>query len=98
MQAELCDIKRAVASGTRDAGRRLKTELRCQVASVGIKAAHPTAEARGTTQTTILHRGWPELARGSAIGHVPVPLDRRLVRRGSACRRIDQHGWESGDC
>jgi hypothetical protein len=36
MQAELCDIKRAVASGARDAGRRLKTELRRQVASVGI--------------------------------------------------------------
>jgi hypothetical protein len=36
MQAELRDIERAVASGTRDAGRALKTELRRQVASAGL--------------------------------------------------------------
>jgi hypothetical protein len=36
MQAELRDIERAVASGTRDAGRGLKTELRPQVASAGL--------------------------------------------------------------
>ena len=36
MQAELRDIERAVASGTRDAGRGLKTELRRQVASAGL--------------------------------------------------------------
>jgi hypothetical protein len=35
MQAELRDIERAVASGTRDAGRGLKTELRRQVTSAG---------------------------------------------------------------
>jgi hypothetical protein len=33
MQAELRDIERAVAAGTRDAGRGLRTELRRQVAS-----------------------------------------------------------------
>jgi Family of unknown function (DUF6441) len=36
MQAELRDIERAVASGTRDAGRGLTTELRRQVASAGL--------------------------------------------------------------
>jgi hypothetical protein len=36
MQAELRDIERAVTTGTRDAGRGLKTELRRQVASAGL--------------------------------------------------------------
>jgi hypothetical protein len=36
MQGELRDIERAVATGTRDAGRGLKTELRRQVASAGL--------------------------------------------------------------
>jgi Family of unknown function (DUF6441) len=35
-QAELRDIERAVASGTRDAGRGLKAELRRQVSSAGL--------------------------------------------------------------
>jgi Family of unknown function (DUF6441) len=36
MQAELRRVERAVASGTREAGRGLKAELRRQVASVGV--------------------------------------------------------------
>jgi hypothetical protein len=36
MQAELRDIERAVATGTRDAGRGLRTELRRQVGSAGL--------------------------------------------------------------
>jgi hypothetical protein len=36
MQAELRDLERAVATGTRDAGRGLKTELRRQVTSAGL--------------------------------------------------------------
>jgi Family of unknown function (DUF6441) len=36
MRAELRDIERAVASGTRDAGRGLKAELRRQVGSAGL--------------------------------------------------------------
>jgi hypothetical protein len=36
MQAELRDIERAVAIGTRDAGRGLRTELRRQVGSAGL--------------------------------------------------------------
>jgi hypothetical protein len=36
MQAELRDLQRAVAAGTRDAGRGLKTELRRQVSSAGL--------------------------------------------------------------
>jgi hypothetical protein len=36
MQAELRDLERAVASGTRDAGRSLRTELRRQVTSTGL--------------------------------------------------------------
>jgi hypothetical protein len=36
IQAELCDIERAVAAATRDAGRGLRTELRRQVTSAGL--------------------------------------------------------------
>jgi hypothetical protein len=36
LQAELRDIERAVAAGTRDAGRGLRTELRRQVTSAGL--------------------------------------------------------------
>jgi Family of unknown function (DUF6441) len=36
MQAELRDLERAVATGTREAGRGLKTELRREVASAGL--------------------------------------------------------------
>ena len=36
MQTELRDLERAVATGTRDAGRGLKTELRRQVSSAGL--------------------------------------------------------------
>jgi hypothetical protein len=36
MQSELRDIERAVAAGTLDAGRGLKTELRRQVGSAGL--------------------------------------------------------------
>jgi hypothetical protein len=36
MQAELRDIQRAVAAGTREAGRGLRTELRQQLASAGL--------------------------------------------------------------
>jgi hypothetical protein len=36
IQAELRDIERAVANGTRDAGRGLRTELRRQVESAGL--------------------------------------------------------------
>jgi hypothetical protein len=37
MQAELRDIERAVAGGIRDAGRGLRTELRRQVGSAGLR-------------------------------------------------------------
>ena len=36
MQAELRDLERAVATGTREAGRSLRTELRRQVTSAGL--------------------------------------------------------------
>ena len=36
MQAELRDLERATAVGTREAGRGLRTELRRQVASAGL--------------------------------------------------------------
>ena len=36
MQAELREVERAVAAGTRDAGRSLRTELRRQVTSAGL--------------------------------------------------------------
>jgi hypothetical protein len=36
MRAELREFERAVATGTREAGRGLKTELRRQIARVGL--------------------------------------------------------------
>jgi hypothetical protein len=36
MQAELRDLERAVAAGTKSAGQSLKTELRRQVTSAGL--------------------------------------------------------------
>ena len=36
LEAQLREIERAAASGTRDAGRGLRTELRRQVASAGL--------------------------------------------------------------
>jgi Family of unknown function (DUF6441) len=36
LQAELRDLERAVATGTRDAGRGCRTELRRQVSSAGL--------------------------------------------------------------
>jgi hypothetical protein len=36
LAAELKDLERAVAAGTRDAGRGLRTELRRQVTSAGL--------------------------------------------------------------
>jgi hypothetical protein len=42
MQAELRDIERAVAAGTHEAGRGLKTELRQQVARRRRSFAHST--------------------------------------------------------
>jgi Family of unknown function (DUF6441) len=36
MQAELRDLERAVATGTREAGPALRTELRQQVGSAGL--------------------------------------------------------------
>ena len=36
MQAELRDIERAVTTGTREAGHRLRIELRRQVTSAGL--------------------------------------------------------------
>jgi hypothetical protein len=51
MQAELRDIERAVATGTRDAGRGLKTELRRQVASAGLGQRLATAGGTSTFRT-----------------------------------------------
>jgi uncharacterized protein DUF6441 len=42
-QAELRDVEHAVASGTREAGRGLKAELRRQVAGAGL---HPLYTGR----------------------------------------------------
>ena len=64
MQVELRNIERAVAAGTRDAGRGLKTELRRQVAAPGSVSGSPTAGATSTTRTQgSLLPGWPPLAR-----------------------------------
>jgi hypothetical protein len=38
VQAQLRDLERAMATGVRDAGRGLKTELRRQVSSAGLGA------------------------------------------------------------
>ena len=62
MQAELRDIERAVTSGTREAGRGLKTELRRQVGSAGL--GQRLAGRRGLLRYRRDHRG------RSAGGHV----------------------------
>ena len=69
MQAELRDIERAVATGTRDAGRGLKTELRRQVRAPGSASGSPTAGATSTTRTrSSTPRAWstPRRRRSSA--------------------------------
>jgi hypothetical protein len=52
LQAELRNIERAVAGGTRDAGRGLRTGLRWQVTSAGSASNSPTAGATSTTRTS----------------------------------------------
>jgi hypothetical protein len=48
LQVELRDIERAVAAGTRDAGRGLRTGLRRQVTSAGLGQRLENAPRKGT--------------------------------------------------
>ena len=79
MQAELRDIERAVAAGTRDAGRGLKTELRRQVVSAGLgqRLANSWRDKHYPNQQLE-----PGLQQGAA--------DRPRVRRG---RDNPQQAW-----
>jgi hypothetical protein len=69
MQVELRNIERAVTSGTRNAGRGFKTELRRQVASAGLGQRLATAGVTSTTRTgSLTPRAWstPRRRRSSA--------------------------------
>ena len=69
MQAELRNIERAVVSGTRDAGRGLRTELRGQVASAGLgqRLANSWRDKHYPNQSS-MPRAWstPRRRRSSA--------------------------------
>ena len=54
MQAELRNFERAVETGTRDAGRGLRTELRRQVASAGLGQRLASSWRTSTTRTRSL--------------------------------------------
>ena len=74
MQAELRDIERAVATGTREAGRGLRTELRRQVGSAGLgqRLANSWRDKHYPNQR--LDSAQPGLYQGAA--------DHSRVRRG----------------
>jgi hypothetical protein len=65
LQAELRDLERAVAAGTRSAGQGLRTELRRQVASAGLGQRLATSCGTGTTRT----RSWTPQAWSAPKRH-----------------------------
>ena len=70
MQVELRNIERAVTTGTRDAGRGLKTELRRQVGSAGLgqRLANSWRDKHYPNQSST-PRAWstPRRRRSSAL-------------------------------
>jgi hypothetical protein len=72
MQAELRDIERAVATGTREAGRGLRTELRRQVTSAGLgqRPANSWRDQHYSNQkldaASLVYTKAPQIIRSSA--------------------------------
>jgi Family of unknown function (DUF6441) len=102
LQAELRDIERAVVSGTRDAGRGLKTELRRQVASAGLgqRLANSWRDKHYPNQkldaASLVYTKVPQILRafdeGAVIrskrGHFLAIPTENAPRKGSDGRRI----------
>src|SRR5918993_610050 len=103
MQAELRDIERAVASGTRDAGRGLKAELRRQVTSAGLgqRLANSWRDRHYPNQkldaASLVYTKAPQIIRAFAEGAVirsgrgrflAIPTE-NAPRKGTDGRRID---------
>jgi Family of unknown function (DUF6441) len=102
MQAELRHVERAVATGTRDAGRGLKTELRRQVGSAGLsqRLANSWRDKhypnRKLDAASLVYTKAPQIIRafdeGSAIRSkrgrfLAIPTENAL-RKGTDGRRI----------
>ena len=102
MQAELRDIERAVAAGTRDAGRGLKTELRRQAASAGLgqRLANSWRDKhypnQGLDAASLVYTKAPQIVRAFDEGAVirsrrgrflAIPTE-NAPRRGTDGRRI----------
>ena len=102
MQAELRDIERAAAAGTREAGRGLTAELRGQVAGAGLgprlanswRDKHYTN--RGTDAATLVYTKAPQIIRAFDEGTVIRSKRGRFLalptanapRKGTDGRRI----------
>ena len=102
MQAELRAIERAVATGTRDAGRGLRTELRRQVASAGLgqRLANSWRDKHYPNQqldaASLVYTKAPQIIRafdeGAVIrsrrgGFLAIPTE-NAPRKGTDGRRI----------
>jgi Family of unknown function (DUF6441) len=102
MQAELRDIERAVATGTRDAGRGLRTELRRQVTSAGLgqRLANSWRDRHYSNQkldaASLVYTKAPQIIRAFDEGAVirsrrgrflAIPTE-NAPRKGSDGRRI----------
>jgi hypothetical protein len=102
MQAELREIERAVTSGTRDAGRGLRAELRQQVTSAGLgqRLANSWRDRHYPNQqldaATLVYTKAPQIVRAFDEGAVirsqrgrflAIPTD-NAPRRGTDGKRI----------
>jgi hypothetical protein len=102
LQAELRDIERAVATGTREAGRGLRTELRRQVTSAGLgqRLANSWRDKHYPNQkldaASVVYTKAPQIIRafdeGTVIGSrrgrfLAIPTE-NAPRKGTDGRRI----------
>jgi hypothetical protein len=102
MQAELRELERAVATGTRDAGRGLKTELRHQVSSAGLgqRLANSWRDRhypnRKLDAASLVYSKAPQIIRAFDVGvlirsrrgrFLAIPTE-NAPRRGTDGRRI----------
>ena len=101
MQAELRDIERAVASGTREAGPALRTELRRQVGSAGLgqRLANSWRDKHYPNQkldaASVVYTKAPQIIRGFDEGAVIrsrrgrfLAIPTNAPRNGTDGRRI----------
>ncbi len=95
IKVELRTIERAVTTGTRDAGRGLKTELRRQVGRPVSASGSPTAGATSTTRTRgSTPRAWSTRRRRRSSAPSTRVLDSEQARALS--RDPDRERTEEG--